>query len=189
MVFAGFLVRLSRGNKPTEGRTFVFKHLLQASRDLEPGRSGFCGRGISPSPLFLSPPALPFSGGKVFGNVHHKSLPTHLRELFPTRGRFSFAWGRPSVPRFRTTRFSGVWAMLILRGLSGTALFRPYLLWASTAAEHHDFFFPSAFHLVRGLNGTRNKLESRPLGGTSSPKPMPGMFSHPFVTHANRVGL
>jgi predicted amidohydrolase len=157
----------SVAHKPTEDDS-VFKHLLQASHDLDLV-VGFVDED-SRHRFFIASAYL--SGGKVL-HVHHKVyLPTY--GLFD-EGRF-FAWG-DSVRAF-DTRF-GRMGMLICEDFWHAS--PPYLLWLDGA----DIMLFSSASPGRGLND-KDRLESahwveRVIKGYAS------MFTS-FVAHANRVG-
>jgi predicted amidohydrolase len=157
----------SVAHKPTEDDP-VFKHLLQASRDLDLV-VGFVDED-SRHRFFIASAYL--SGGKTI-HVHHKVyLPTYG---LIDEGRF-FAWG-DSVRAF-DTRFGRV-GMLICEDFWHAS--PPYLLWLDGA----DIMLFSSASPGRGLND-KDKLESARWVERVT-KAYASMFTS-FVTHANRVG-
>lgn len=146
----------------------VFKHLLEASRDLDIV-VGFVDEDMRHR-FFIASAYL--SGGKVL-HVHHKVyLPTY--GLFD-EGRF-FAWG-DSVRSFET-RF-GRAGLLICEDFWHAS--PPYLLWLDGA----DIMLFSSASPGRGL-GDGEKLESaRWVERVTSA--YASMFTS-FVVHCNRVG-
>jgi predicted amidohydrolase len=157
----------SVAHKPTEDDS-VFKHLLNASRDLDLV-VGFVDED-SRHRFYIASAYL--SGGKVV-HVHHKVyLPTY--GLFD-EGRF-FAWG-DSVRAF-DTRF-GRMGMLICEDFWHAS--PPYLLWLDGA----DIMLFSSASPGRGLND-KEKLESARWVERVT-KAYASMFTT-FVVHANRVG-
>jgi NAD+ synthase (glutamine-hydrolysing) len=154
-------------HRPTEEDP-VFKHLLEASRDLDIV-VGFVDEDMRHR-FFIASAYL--SGGKVL-HVHHKVyLPTY--GLFD-EGRF-FAWG-DSVRSFET-RF-GRAGLLICEDFWHAS--PPYLLWLDGA----DIMLFSSASPGRGL-GDGEKLESaRWVERVTSA--YASMFTS-FVVHCNRVG-
>jgi NAD+ synthase (glutamine-hydrolysing) len=154
-------------HRPTEEDP-VFKHLLEASRDLDIV-VGFVDEDMRHR-FFIASAYL--SGGKVL-HVHHKVyLPTY--GLFD-EGRF-FAWG-DKVRSFET-RF-GRAGLLICEDFWHAS--PPYLLWLDGA----DIMLFSSASPGRGL-GDEGKLESaRWVERVTSA--YASMFTS-FVVHCNRVG-
>jgi len=155
-------------HRPTDDDP-IFKHLLQASRDLDLV-IGFVDEDDRHR-FFIASAYL--SGGRVL-HVHHKVyLPTY--GLFD-EGRF-FAWG-DSIRSF-DTRFGRV-GLLICEDFWHAS--PPYLLWLDGA----DIMLFSSASPGRGLND-REKLESARWVERVS-KAYASMFTS-FVAHCNRVGF
>jgi NAD+ synthase (glutamine-hydrolysing) len=154
-------------HRPTDDDP-VFKHLLQASRDLDLV-VGFVDEDTRHR-FYIASAYL--SGGRVL-HVHHKVyLPTY--GLFD-EGRF-FAWG-DSIRAF-DTRFGRV-GMLICEDFWHAS--PPYLLWLDGA----DILLFSSASPGRGLND-HEKLESARWVERVN-KSYASLFTS-FVAHSNRVG-
>lgn len=154
-------------HRPTEEDP-VFKHLLEASRDLDIV-VGFVDEDLRHR-FFIASTYL--SGGKVL-HVHHKVyLPTY--GLFD-EGRF-FAWG-DSVRSFET-RF-GRAGLLICEDFWHAS--PPYLLWLDGA----DIMLFSSASPGRGLNDGEKLESARWVERVTSA--YASMFTS-FVVHCNRVG-
>ena len=154
-------------HRPTE-EDLVFKHLLEASRDLDIV-VGFVDEDLRHR-FFIASTYL--SGGKVL-HVHHKVyLPTY--GLFD-EGRF-FAWG-DSVRSFET-RF-GRAGLLICEDFWHAS--PPYLLWLDGA----DIMLFSSASPGRGLNDGEKLESARWVERVTSA--YASMFTS-FVVHCNRVG-